>query len=513
MDHRFNSRTRKPVAVGALVLGGAALAVMGTFGCGESLGAPYMDGNRIAPPSNSGTAYDAEEPPPPPDPEKPESVDVCSADAPRDAQTLYLSADDSNSMASPVIARGLIMTGSVPPPATLRTYEFLNYYNVPYPVPQPEHVNLVPEMREGDEAGEFVLQIGVQAPLAARTPQPRTITLILDRSGSMGGRPIDRARDVVRAIAANLREGDIVSAVTWNTQRDVPLENHRVSGPSDPALLRLADSLEADGGTDLDAGLRYGYEIARRLYDPERLNRVVLVSDGWANAGQTEIGIIDDASEDAERDGIYLVGVGVADGYNDTLMDAVTDAGRGAYVFIDSAAEAQRMFGERWNETMEVGMLDVRVELTLPWYLQVTEFHGEEISTDPERVRPQHLSPGDAMVYHQILSACDGQLDPSDTIGFRVTYVRPNGRVEAEERVERTIGELLASPSPGLARGDIIVEYAEALAETDPAERSARLARTIQLIDALSPEVIDEGIDEIRDLATRARRVGARYGY
>ncbi len=498
MEHRlaFFASTRR--AIGALVLGGAAFTVAGALGCAE------MDGSygaRASAPSAPRSAR--------PDERKPDEVDLCAADAPREAQTLYLSADDSNSMASATIARAMIEGGALPPSGSMRTYEFLNYYNVRYPYPEPEHVNLVPELREGDDAGEFVLQIGAQAPLGPRTPKPRTLTLILDRSGSMAGAPIERERAVVRAIAHHLREGDIVSAVVWNTRRDVPLENHRVSGPDDPVLLELAAGLDAMGGTDLDAGLRFGYEIARRLYDPGRLNRVVLVSDGWANAGETEIGIIDDASEDAEADGIYLVGVGVADGFNDTLMDAVTDAGRGAYVYVDSAEEADRMFGERWDETMEVGILDVRVAMTLPWYLRVKAFHGEEISTDPARVRPQHLSPGDAMIYHLVLGACDGALDPGDTISFAVTYVRPNGRVEAEERVERTVGELLEGAHPGLDRGDVIVDYAEGLGAVDGARRRERLERAIRRADALDPDGRDPAIREIRELAARALSLGA----
>ena len=45
-----------------------------------------------------------------------------------------------------------------------------------------------------------------------------------------------------------------------------------------------------------------------------------------------------------------MVGVGLGEGYDDGLMDAVTDAGKGAYMFIDSAGEARRMFGEPDDE-------------------------------------------------------------------------------------------------------------------------------------------------------------------
>jgi Ca-activated chloride channel family protein len=434
-------------------------------------------------------------------------LDRCAMRETHEPVVLYLSADDSNSMASPVIARSLINRGGANVPSwMLRTYEFLNYYNVPYPSPPEDHAGIVAELRTLDEAeGELTLQIGVSA-APRETIQPRVITLVLDRSGSMSGAPIDREREVVRALAHVLREGDLVSWVEWNTERTVRLEGLPVSGPDDATLLALVASLEADGGTDLDGGLRFGYELAERFYDPARLNRVVLISDGVANAGETSVEVIARNSEDAERDGIYLVGVGVGDGINDTLMDEVTDAGRGAYVYVDTADEARRMFEERFAETMEVGLLGVRVETTLPWYMAIREFHGEEYSVgDPEAVRPQHLSPGDAMVFHQTIAACDPALiDPADVVRVRATYTRPDGRIAAEDVIESTIGALLAQPDVGFVRGDAIVAYAEALAAISRNRESrgdgadatmrtetARVALQLALTDGANPDLAE----------------------
>lgn len=384
---------------------------------------------------------------PPPEEEPDAGIDVCAHRASLEPYTLYMSADDSNSMASPAIARRDILQHRRPIPDYLRTYEFLNYYNVAYPLPASNHVRVVPELREGETAGEYVMQIGVQGPVSdIIAAKPRVFTLILDTSGSMAGDPILREQHVVRAIAAHLRAGDIVSEVEWNTDHAARLRGHVVTGPNDPALIALAEGLRADGGTDLNAGLRFGYEVAHEFYDPAKLNRVVVVSDGQANAGVTEINIIDDASEDAEADGIFLVGVGVGNGYDDSVMDAVTDAGRGAYIFIDSTPEAYTMFGPRFDEVMHVGMMNVRLEVTLPWYMAVTEFHGEEISTVASEVKPQHLAPNDAMVFHQVLTACDpSAVSLADAVTARATYVVPTGRVPGSDSVSTTLGELLSA--------------------------------------------------------------------
>ncbi|HEU4412151.1 MAG TPA: hypothetical protein VFS43_43315, partial [Polyangiaceae bacterium] len=92
---------------------------------------------------------------------------------------LFLSADDSNSMASPVIARRMIrQQRGVPPSHVLRTYEFLNYYNVNYGNVAPGTLGVDAQLRV-NAAGEYELQIGVQAP-PREVRRPMTLTFVLD---------------------------------------------------------------------------------------------------------------------------------------------------------------------------------------------------------------------------------------------------------------------------------------------------------------------------------------------
>jgi Ca-activated chloride channel homolog len=254
--------------------------------------------------------------------------------------------------------------------------------------------------------------------------------------------------------------------VTWNTANSVVLSGHRVTRPNDPEVISRADALEADGGTDLDAGLIAGYELAQRHYGPDRINRVVLISDGGANVGVTDEELIALHSEDADREGVYLVGVGTgpAAGYNDYLMDVVTDKGRGAYVYLDSEDEAYRLLGERFDEVMEVAARGVQVELTLPWYFKIDKFYGEEYSTDAREVEPQHLAPGDAMIFNQIVKACDpGVVRDSDTVKVTARWQTPLTYLPQETSVEVTVANLLAASKEQLTKGKAIVAYAEAL--------------------------------------------------
>jgi Ca-activated chloride channel family protein len=429
---------------------------------------------------------------------------ACSLLDPTKSNVLYQSPDDSNSMASPALVRRLIRAGQQVPPGLVRTYEFLNYYRIAYEPAEGGHVRVVPELRPGKTEGEYSLQIGLVSEKAASPRRPMTLTFVLDTSGSMAGDRFQRAMAALNAIAAQLAPGDVISLVTWNTQVAVPLQAYAVKGPSDPVLLTALSKLSVDSSTDLDGGLKKGYAIASSTYDPSRMNRVVLISDGEANVGQTNADIIGASSHMADDEGIYMVGVNVGTEAGDTLMNIVTDKGRGASVFLDSTAEAASIFGSRFDETMEISARGVRLELTMPWYMQMKSFSGEQSSTNPDHVDPQHLAPNDAMVFVETWAPCDpSMVVATDTVTAKATYQAPLTHEAREDVTTSTLGDLLAAPADHLAKGAAIVAYAETLKKAptlSPIDASALVDKTIAQVKAANPKGTDPELTEIASL-------------
>ncbi len=429
---------------------------------------------------------------PSPDPLAPFLPAECAELDPSQPAILYLSADDSNSMASPARARAQFLQDQ--PGTEIRTFEFLNYYRIDYPAPPYPDVAIYPDLKPGSAAGEFDLQIGVRSFDPPPTSRAKTITFVLDTSGSMAGERLEREKAAVSAIASRLVGGDIVNVVTWNDDDNIALEGHVITGPGDPTLAALVANLEPSGSTNLNGGLTAGYAVAAQHYGPTRLNRVVLITDGLANVGITQKELIAAHSFDADQEGIYLVGIAVGPGGDDIMVDVVTDHGRGASIFLDSVEEAHQMLAVRFDEVMEVAARGVQVELTLPWYFQMQEFFGEEFSESPEEIEPQHLAPGDAMVFSQIIRACDpGVVDGGDTVRVRARWTTPLFYTEQETEVEVSLDSLLRTPSPALVKGKAIVGYAEALkTPTQSALQDAFMAA----IEA-NPTLSDPDLNEI----------------
>jgi Ca-activated chloride channel family protein len=215
----------------------------------------------------------------------------------------------------------------------------------------------------------------------------------------------------------------------------------------------------------------------------------VLVSDGGANAGVTDIELIAENAAFGGSDGIYLVGVAVAKGaaYDSELMDRVTDAGKGASVFITDMDEAWSVFGDDFENTMAIAGREVQVELTMPPGFEIVKFSGEEFSGDPQEVEPQHIAPNDAMVFHQQIQTCAPEIiDDSSMITVTASWDDPWTFEAKQVEQSWSFAELSAMDQALLLKGAAVLAYAESLkvykqAASD-AQKTAALAPVFALL-------------------------------
>jgi len=426
---------------------------------------------------------------PPPDGED----DLCE-DAPTEPVTFWVSADDSNSMAQPALIRSRILGNTWFYDTAIRPYEFLNYYDFDYG--PGEELRIVPQLRETDDGLSLLVAV-VSPDKSPEVRRPLNLTFALDLSCSMQGDGIDGMKNALTAIAAELRAGDVVSAVEWDDTQQVLLDNVSVTGANEPALLELIDGLEPGGGTNLAAGLNAAYAIANQNESSTTLDRVVLISDGHANLGVTSASLIATAATDSEADGIYLAAIGTGQ-VSDAMLDEISDEGRGAYFIIDSPAEAERKLrGGAFLAAVDLAAREVELELTLPEGIVIDEFHGEQISQDQEDVWPQHLAPNSQMLYSfQLIDCADGADLESRVIGMRVQWLEPFTGAAQETELSISVADLLGNPTRNVLKADAIVRY-------------SRLLGGQPLDPALIPEVrlalpTDDDLEEIEQLMTQA---------
>ncbi len=381
----------------------------------------------------------------------------------------YVSADDSNSQADGAHLRALIEDGSpLPGFGPFRPYELFNYYSWDFPPAPAGQLRVDAQLRADENDPElYSLVIGVTSPAMSEVTRPDlNLTFTVDTSCSMGGDGIQHERAALQAMASSLRQGDVVSVVEWDTSSALVIDSRAVTGPADTVLANYIDTLSAGGGTNLSGGLQAAYAQANANYDPSKLNRVVLISDGGANMGITDGQLIGQNAQDGQGEGIYLVGIGTPPhgSYNDTLMNDVTDLGKGAYLYIDEPSEAwHQLTGSRFLSNVAVAARDVRLEMTLPAGFAVETFYGEQISQDPTEVQPQHIAPNDSMLYVQTVRDCSADADSADALfEFTVTWQDLATGADMSTSIAATRDQLLAESARELHKVSAITAYVDA---------------------------------------------------
>jgi len=263
-------------------------------------------------------------------------------------------------------ARGSLQNGVVPTPEAVRTEEFVNAQAQDYAAPNDSAFALTLDgttapFLPGDTR---VVRVGIQGRSVTDESRPdANLTFVVDISGSMADPgKLEAVRPALHALVESLRPTDRVGIVVYS-------DDTRVLLPSTPVSERQAidnaiEQLQPEGSTNVEQGLRLGYEQARASLDAERIDRVVLLSDGVANVGATGPEAILGVIGDAARDGIDLVTVGFGLGdYNDRLMEQLADQGDGFYAYVDGAREAERLFSEDLTGTLQTIAKEAKVQV------------------------------------------------------------------------------------------------------------------------------------------------------
>jgi Ca-activated chloride channel family protein len=211
--------------------------------------------------------------------------------------------------------------------------------------------------------------VRIQAPAAppdtAAPRPPYAIALVLDRSGSMGGAPMLEARRCAAYVAGHLRGDDRVALVSFNHHVRVL---HPLQARGDGRALQAAiEGIRSGGNTDLHGGWRAGADALSSL--PESavaLKRVILLSDGQANHGLTSTSDITLQCAAAAAQGISTSTYGLGNNFNEDLMVAMGQTGRGNHYYGDTAADLMEPFEQELSLLQNLCACDITLRAKVP---------------------------------------------------------------------------------------------------------------------------------------------------
>lgn len=218
-----------------------------------------------------------------------------------------------------------------------------------------------------------------------RERPPVNVAIVLDKSGSMSGEKIVQARDATIQGLRRLGSRDIASVVAYDTNIDVTLPATKLTSMDD--AISKVRAIESGGRTALFAGVSRGVGELRKFLDEDRVNRVVLLSDGKANVGPSSPAELGALGGSLTEEGISVSTIGLGLDYNEDLMVQLADRSDGNHYFVESASQLGEIFDREFGDTLSVVAQEVSVTIRLSPGARPVRGLGRDVDIAGQTVR------------------------------------------------------------------------------------------------------------------------------
>ncbi len=247
----------------------------------------------------------------------------------------------------------------------IRTEELVNYFDYSY-------VNATNGEMFGGKAtiaptpwndDTYLLVLGLKAD-EIEVDAPNNLVFLIDVSGSMvSADKLPLLKEAFKFLTEQLDADDTISIVTYAGSERVVLDGCK--GNKKETILKAINSLTSGGSTNGEAGIKRAYAIAEKHMSAGSNNRIILASDGDLNVGISSPDELEKLVESKRDSGIFLSVLGFGSGnFRDDNMSAIAQNGNGVYHYIDSSAEAEKIFTESLLSTIHTVAKDVKFQLT-----------------------------------------------------------------------------------------------------------------------------------------------------
>ena len=258
-----------------------------------------------------------------------------------------------------------VASGSLPPAATVRLEEFVNYFHYGYQPPaadaeQPFSIALA--AAPALDPTTLLFRVGIRGRMPQIEKRPANLVFLVDTSGSMnapGKLPL--VQYTLTEALGVLDPTDKISIVSYAGSTAVRLEPTPVA---DAALIEAAiDGLVSAGGTNGSSGIELAYAQAEAGLIEGGVNHVLLCTDGDFNLGITSNDALVELITEKRQSGITLTALGYGSNPNDAMMERVSNAGNGTYSVIYSQSQAREYVETRLLSNLDYIAKDMKIQV------------------------------------------------------------------------------------------------------------------------------------------------------
>ena len=213
---------------------------------------------------------------------------------------------------------------------------------------------------------------------------PVNVAIVLDRSGSMSGTKIEEAKRAALMAIGQLRDDDIVSIVTYQSTVDVLVPATKLYDRD--AISNAIRSIRAGGRTALFAGVSKGARELKKFLNRNRVNTLLLLSDGLANVGPSSPGELAQLGTSLARQGVTVTTIGLGLQYNEDLMTRLAMASDGNHFFVENETDLEAAFATEFGDALSTVAQGVTIDIVCPNGVRPIRVVGREAHITGQRV-------------------------------------------------------------------------------------------------------------------------------
>ncbi|MFZ9278655.1 MAG: vWA domain-containing protein [Candidatus Limnocylindrus sp.] len=220
--------------------------------------------------------------------------------------------------------------------------------------------------RTAAHSSRFIKITVVAPPVTSKRERPAVrIGFVLDRSGSMQGEPIRYARKAILDGIDMLSGRDEFAVISFDDRVETPVSLTGVTEGRSAAKAAIP-MIEARANTNLCDGYLTGAQEVGGGADADIVRRVILISDGHANAGVTDSAELARHASELRARGVSTATLGIGDGFDEALMSAIANGGGGPAQYAGDPDQIGKAIAECIGEALEVTLRDAHVVITVP---------------------------------------------------------------------------------------------------------------------------------------------------
>ncbi len=262
--------------------------------------------------------------------------------------------------------RTLLEQNTLPSTDGVRVEEWVNAFDYALAAPEraPFAVSVEGAISPFDEQ-KTLLKVALKGKVVtAALRKPAHLVFLVDVSGSMASADrLPLAKRALQVLTTQLTEADTVALVTYAGSTAVVLP--ATSAANQKTILSAIASLGAGGGTNMGTGMELAYAQAVKQVRRGTTTRVIVLTDGDANIGNTSPAQMLNAVHAHVEEGVTLTTVGFGLGnYRGGALEELADKGNGQALYVDGEAAIDRVFRKELTGTLEVIAKDVKVQVS-----------------------------------------------------------------------------------------------------------------------------------------------------